>query len=187
MNKNFSVKKLAVIGLMAAMVFVATNFRIDIPTPLGKTMIHFGNVMCILAGLLFGGVVGGLAAGIGSAFFDLLDPTFAPEFMITFFMKFALGFVAGTISHWNEKNGENHKTNIIATISGAITYVILYVCKTFITNYIIIGEHLEAVLGVVVLKGTVSLVNAIIAVAVSLILATAIKPRLVKSGVFKNI
>ena len=69
-NNKTNAQRLGVIGLMAAMVFVATNFRIDIPTPLGKTMIHFGNVMCILGGLLFGGPIGGLAAGIGSAFFD---------------------------------------------------------------------------------------------------------------------
>ena len=72
-QNKFTVQKLAVVGLMAAMVYVATNFRIDIPTPMGKTMLHLGNVMCILSDLLFGGPVGGLAAGIGSAFFDLLD------------------------------------------------------------------------------------------------------------------
>lgn len=52
-TKKYSIYKMSVIGLMAAMVFVATNFRIEIPTPLGKTMLHFGNVMCILSGLVF--------------------------------------------------------------------------------------------------------------------------------------
>ena len=36
-HRYFSTERLAVIGLMAAMVFVATYFlHIDIPTPLGK-------------------------------------------------------------------------------------------------------------------------------------------------------
>ena len=43
---------IAAIGLMAAVVFVATNFKIYIPTAIGKTMIHFGNIFCLLSGLL---------------------------------------------------------------------------------------------------------------------------------------
>jgi len=42
---KFSIYKLSVIGLMSAMVFIATNLRIEIPTPLGKTMLHLGNVV----------------------------------------------------------------------------------------------------------------------------------------------
>ncbi len=186
-KKKFSVQKLAVIGLMAAMVYVATNFRIDIPTPLGKTMLHLGNVMCILGGLLFGGPIGGFAAGFGSAFYDLLDPAFAPQFMITFAMKFALGFTAGTIAHRNGAGGENKKQNLIAAVSGALLYVFLYIAKTFITSYFIIGEHLSAVLSVVAVKGSVSLVNGFIAVIVSLLLVSAIIPSLKAAGIYKRI
>lgn len=186
-TRNSTVQRLAVIGLMSAMVFVATNFRIDIPTPLGKTMLHFGNVLCILSGLLFGGPIGGLAAGIGSAFFDLLDPVFAPGFMITFAMKFALGFTAGYIAHFGGAQGKSHRRNLIAAISGALLYVVLYVGKTFVTSYFIVGEHLEAVLSVVAVKGMVSLTNAIIAVVVSVALASAILPRLRSVSVFQKI
>lgn len=186
-SKKITVQKLVVIGVMAAMVYVATNFRIDIPTPLGKTMLHLGNVMCILSGLLFGGFIGGLSAGIGSAFFDLLDPTFAPEFMITFAMKFVLGYVSGKIAYSKLGNGNSQKQNIIAAICGAFSYVILYILKTFVTNLIVLGNKLEAVIPVVITKGTVSTVNAIIAIIVSVIIATAIKPRLQKSGIYKNL
>lgn len=186
-NNKFSVQKLAIVGLMAAMVYVATNFRIDIPTPLGKTMIHFGNVMCILAGLLFGGPIGGLAAGIGSAFFDLLDPAFAPEFMITFINKAALGFTAGYLAHRNGAKGSNQKQNLVAAISGAVVYVILYTAKTFISNYFIIGEKLQAVLSVVAVKSSVSLINGLIAVVVSMILATAIMPSLKAAGIYRKL
>lgn len=186
-KKTFSVQKLAIIGLMAAIVYMATNFRIDIPTPLGKTMLHLGNVMCILGGLLFGGPIGGLAAGFGSAFYDLLDPVFAPQFMITFMMKFALGFTAGTIAHRNNARGENKKQNLTGAVCGAVLYVLLYVTKTFITSYFIIGEHLEAVMSVVFIKGGVSLVNGLIAVVVSMILVTAIIPSLKAAGIYKKI
>ena len=90
-KRTFDTRTIAVIGVLAAMVFALTYVGIDIPSPLGKCKIHFGNIMCILSGLLFGPVTGGLAAGIGSALFDLTDPSWAPEFWITFINKFAMG------------------------------------------------------------------------------------------------
>ncbi|MDO4711720.1 MAG: ECF transporter S component [Peptostreptococcaceae bacterium] len=186
-KKKSSIYRLTVIALMAAMVYMATNFRIDIPTPLGKTMLHLGNVMCILSGLLFGGWIGGLASGIGSAFYDLLDPSFAPGFMITFFMKFALGAAAGAIAHYNGARGENQKQNLVGAIAGALLYVILYIAKTFVAKYLIVGEHLEVVMSVVVIKGTVSLTNAVIAVVTSMILSILIVPPLRSAGILKKI
>ena len=47
-----TIKNIVVVGLMAAVVFIFTYMHIDIPTPLGKTMLHLGNVMCLLAALL---------------------------------------------------------------------------------------------------------------------------------------
>lgn len=186
-KRKFSTLKLAIIGLMAAMVFVATNFRIDIPTPLGKTMLHLGNVMCILSGLLFGPLIGGLAAGFGSAMFDLFDPTFAPEFWITFIMKFTMGYLAGYIAHRSGRNGEDKKFNVIAAIVGAFSYVILYIVKTLIMNFFILGNQLEAVIAVTITKGTTSLINAIIAVIASLAISLAIRPALKAAGVFSKL
>lgn len=183
---KFSIYKISVIGLMAAMVFIATNFRIEIPTPLGKTMLHLGNVMCLLSGLLFGSTIGGLAAGFGSAIFDLFDPAFAPEFWITFIMKFAMGFIAGKISHMNNYDGENKKINIIAAICGAAGYVILYVSKTIILQYVILESNWEAVIAVAGTKFIVSSVNALIAVIASIALSALIRPALKSAGVFNK-
>lgn len=186
-KKKFSVYQLAVIGLLSAMVFIATNFRIEIPTPLGKTMLHLGNVMCLLSGLLFGGTIGGLAAGFGSAIFDLFDPAFAPEFWITFIMKFAMGFIAGKISHMNGFNGENKKINITAAIIGAAAYVVLYVSKTIILQYVVLGSNLEAVIAVAGTKSIVSSVNAVIAVIASIALSISVRPALKSAGIFNKI
>lgn len=187
MKKKFSVYQLAVIGLMSAMVFVATNFRIEIPTPLGKTMLHLGNVMCLLSGLLFGGTMGGLSAGFGSAIFDLFDPTFAPEFWITFIMKFAMGFVAGKISHMNGLNGENKNINMIAAIVAATAYVALYISKTVILQYVVLGSNWEAVIAVASTKFIVSSVNAVIAVIASIALLVSIRPALKAAGIFDKL
>lgn len=186
-TKKYSIYKMSVIGLMAAMVFVATNFRIEIPTPLGKTMLHFGNVMCILSGLLFGGAIGGLAAGFGSAIFDLFDPAFAPEFWITFIMKFAMGFLAGKISHAKGFNGENRKLNIIAAVIGAASYVVLYISKTIILQYFILNSNWEAVIAVAGTKLVVSSINALTAVIASVALELALRPALKSAGVFNKL
>ena len=96
----FTVRNLALIGVLAAIVFVLTKFiSIPIPSPLGKTALSVGNAMCVLSALLFGPAVGGLAAGIGNALVDLTDPAWAPEFWITFINKFLMAFIAGVIMH----------------------------------------------------------------------------------------
>lgn len=187
-DKNkFSVYQLAVIGLMSAMVFIATNFRIEIPTPLGKTMLHLGNVMCLLSGLLFGGTIGGLSAGFGSAIFDLFDPSFAPEFWITFIMKFVMGFIAGKMSHMNGFNGENKKLNITASIIGAAAYVVLYISKTVILQYVVLGSNWEAVIAVAGTKSIVSSANAVIAVIASIALSLSVRPALKSAGIFSRL
>lgn len=185
-KKKFSIYQLAVVGLMSAMVFVATNFRIEIPTPLGKTMLHLGNVMCLLSGLLFGGTIGGLSAGFGSAIFDLFDPSFAPEFWITFILKFAMGFIAGKISHINNFNGENKRINIMAAIVGAAAYVVLYILKTIILQYVVLNSNWEAVAAVALTKFTVSAANAVIAVIASVALLLSIRPALKAAGIFEK-
>ncbi|QSX06753.1 ECF transporter S component [Sedimentibacter sp. zth1] len=186
-KKRFTTRRLAVIGLMSAMVFIATNFRIDIPTPLGKTMLHLGNVMCLLSGLLFGGLTGGLASGFGSAMFDLFDPQYVSTAWITFIMKFAMGFIAGSIAHRNNKNGENKKYNIIAAIVGAISYVILYISKTIVMSYFLVSTKPEGIIAATITKATASTVNAIMAVIFSLILTFALRPALKKAGLFKKL
>lgn len=183
-TRFFSTERLAIIGLMAAMVFVATYFlHIDIPTPLGKTMLQFGNVLCILSGLLFGGVTGGLAAGIGSAIYDLMDPAFAPEFWITFMLKFAMAFIAGTLA----RHAKKPLRLSLAAAAGALSYTALYVAKTIIVQYLVMRAEWQTVLTVAVTKGSVSLFNAIVAAVVSVLLALALRPALEKGGVYRRL
>ena len=77
MKEKITIREITLVGLMAAMVYVTSAFlQIPIPTAIGNTRLHMGNVMCQLSGLLLGPVLGGLAAGIGSAFFDLTNPAY---------------------------------------------------------------------------------------------------------------
>ncbi|MGM9638893.1 MAG: ECF transporter S component [Butyricicoccaceae bacterium] len=188
-NKTFSTRRIALIGVLSALVFAATYLHIDIPTALGKTMIHLGNVVCLLGGLLFGPLTGGLAAGIGSALYDLVDPAYAPEAWITFINKFLMGFVAGLVC--NIGRGKDPKTEklftLVGGVCGSVTYVILYVSKTIIVNYFINSGVWETVLAVAIQKGTVSLVNGLIAVCVSVVLTLALRPALRKAHIFQKL
>ncbi|MBE6893986.1 MAG: ECF transporter S component [Ruminococcaceae bacterium] len=178
-KKKFTVKDLAMVGVMAAIVFVGNQLQLPkIPTPLGPTRIHLGNVMCILGGLLFGAVPGGLAAGIGGAIYDLLDPFYAKEFWITFILKFGMAFVAGLIA-----SGKKTKFKVVAAaVIGSLSYVVLYLGKTFIVEYLVMGNPWQTVAGVLITKGTTSLINALLAMVVSVILYYMIEPALKRAG-----
>ena len=86
------------VGLMAALVFVGNYLQVKIPNGVLVTRIHFGNSMCLLAGLIFGPIGGGLASGIGAALYDLIDPVYIISAPFTFLSKFAMGFVCGALA-----------------------------------------------------------------------------------------
>ena len=89
-KSKFSVRQLAIIGLLSALVFVFSWIQI----PLGEVArIHLGNVFCVLSGLLFGPLAGGLASGFGSMLFDFTNPLYISESWITFITKFFIGFL----------------------------------------------------------------------------------------------
>ncbi|MBQ4118651.1 MAG: ECF transporter S component, partial [Oscillospiraceae bacterium] len=99
-QKKFTVRDLAEIGVLAALVFVATYFlKIGpIPTPAGPTQFKMGNAVCLLGAMVFGKTKGGLAAGIGSAMFDLTQPAFVAGAPFTFAFFFAMAYVCGWVS-----------------------------------------------------------------------------------------
>ncbi len=184
MQQKSKTAKLVTISLMAALVFVTTKFfSIPIPVGAGKTAIHLGNVLCILSGLLFGGLPGGLAAGVGSMIVDLTDPLWAPEFWITFLMKFAMGFTAGFLAKGETKVSLKL---IFAAVTAAIVYVGLYLAKTYITQHFILQTPWETTFAVLVTKGSTSLVNALIAMVVSVILYKVMRPALKRAGIIEE-
>lgn len=182
-NKKFTVKDITTIALMAALVFVATNIKIDIPTPLGKTMVHMGNIICVLTGMLFGPLHGGLAAGIGSALFDLFDPVFAPEFWITFIMKFCMGYIAGVIAHRGKMSA---KKIILAALCGIFSYRIIYVAKEVILHYFILKSPWETVLAVLVSTNLISILSMIWNVIASVLLYNLLAPQLKRAGIISE-
>lgn len=169
--KKLTTQKLVYMGLFTALVYIFSRFfQIPIVTPLGQTRFHLGNVFCLLAGLLLGPVNGGLAAGVGSALFDLFDPVYFTSAPVTFITKFAMAFVAGMIYKKRKELVDKPKI-IVGSILGQITYVVLYLGKTFIKNKFILGLTLEATMAEVIQKAGVSLTNAVISIIIASILA----------------
>ena len=182
-KKKFTTRDITQIAIMAAFVFAATNIKIDIPTPLGKTMVHMGNIICVLSGLFFGPVHGGLAAGIGSAIFDLTDPIFAPEFWITFIMKFLMGFIAGKIANTGKKS---QGKVILGTVCGIFGYRIIYLAKEVVLHYFILKSPWETVLGVLLSTNLISILSMIWNIIASVMLYNLIAPSLKKAGIIKD-
>ena len=183
-KKFFTVRNIALIGILAAMIFALTKFvSIPIPSPLGKTALSVGNAMCILSALLFGPVTGGLAAGVGNALVDLLDPVWASEFWITFINKFLMTFVAGLVMHKVKLGSENVRI-WFAGLLGALTYSLLYITKNIILGVIKQGFTLEvAIVETLTLKLPVSLANGVIAVICAGLLYIILKQPLRKAHV----
>lgn len=186
-NRNKVLIKIVATALMAALVFVTSKFlSIDLFPMMGKTTrLHLGNTMCLLSGLLFGGVSGGLASGIGSAFFDLITPQYLTSAPITFINKFAMGFVCGLISHGKGAKGSVFSRNVIAAVAGQLTYIVLYVSKTFITSMLENGVFQTAITAAGI-NLAVSAVNALFAVIIAVPLAAALRAPL-KHTAFKMI
>ena len=86
-KKNFTIQKMAAVGLLSALVFIFSGVRIQFGE---VAAVHLGNGFCALAGLLFGPGVGGLASGIGSMLYDFTNPAYIAESWITFLTKFCL-------------------------------------------------------------------------------------------------
>lgn len=122
-------RALALVGLMASLIFVATSYiHIPIPSPTGMTMIKSGNILCLLAGLTLGKVHGGLAAGLGSMLFDLTNPLYISSAPVTFVNFFLMAFVAGFI--FEKTQGKFRLALPVSCVVGAFFYVLLYFSKS---------------------------------------------------------
>ena len=175
-RKKFTVYDVVFIGTMAAAVFVVTLFRV----PVGSSKLHFANAFCLLAGLLFGPVSGGLSAGIGSGLYDLILGGYdIPQTLITFVSKFLMAFVCGLIfSVFREKEKCRQRLwlfIILSCIAGALTYVALYMVKSFVYQRFVYGFPMDAVMITLTAKLIPSLINALAAVVVTPILYPPLK------------
>ena len=130
---------ICVVAVMAALVALGSWIQIQIPSIMGTNRFHLGNVMCALSGLLLGPWWGALASGLGSALYDLLlDPTRFAEFPITFITKGVYGLVAGAVFFKAFKGRSNYVNEVIASALAAVSYIVIYLAKSFFYNGLLI-------------------------------------------------
>lgn len=177
-------------AVMAAIICVITLFRI----PLGQSKVHFANAMCLLAGLLLGPVTGGLSAGLGSALYDVLFGGY--DFLnaaITFVSKFAMAWVTAVIfGAWKKKHDnpalkETVLPLVLSCVAGALTYVALYMLKTWIFKMWVEPVPADTIPTVMVGKLIPSLINAAFAIVVAPIFYHAVLPALKSIGIYRQL
>lgn len=182
-NKTF---RMCFIGLMAAIVFVVNYFRI----PFMGTQLHMTNALCVLCGLLFGPSAGFLAAGLGSGLYDIVGG-YGAECVITFINKGAIALVAGLIGYHAARRDNpttaDHAKVILGSVLGALTYVALYMLKTFVAGKLIDGLPMDAITAKLISKFPGSMMNAVFAFIVAPILLGAIKPALKRAGLYDKL
>ncbi|MEG0542447.1 MAG: ECF transporter S component [Angelakisella sp.] len=185
-KRKITIYDMVIVGLFAAMVFVCTMFLgFRIPTPTGTTMLKTANAICLLGGLLFGGVRGGLAAGFGSMLFDLTYPEYAAGAPITFVLFFIMGFTCGTIAHWGGNKAPSVGRTIVAAAGGAVAYSLCYIAKSIITLMLAGSAFIPAFIATTPKMLTTS-INAVFGIVVATILAGILRPRLVQAGLMKK-
>jgi uncharacterized membrane protein len=123
-HKRFTLLQLALAGIMAALVTVAT-FLVRIPIPATSGYLNFGDIMIFVSALMFGPVVGGLAGSIGSALSDVIGGygSFVP---FTFVIKGAEGAIAGFIS-----NRVSVRRDVLAVVFAGSEMIVGYFLAEF--------------------------------------------------------
>ena len=188
-TNTISTKKIVMTALLAALTVAGSYLRIKVPSVVGTSAFHLGNIMCSLSGILLGPWYGGLAAALGSAIFDMLDPIYISECWITFITKGAYGVVAGLIA-WSGKKPWSasiklfYPKALLAAICGALTYAALYLSKTYFYSALLIkGLTPDAALLATTAKLPATTFNAVVAIVAAPLLACAISKALEKARI----
>lgn len=181
MKQKISTRRIVLAALMAALTVVGSAIRVTIPVDIGgNTAFHLGNIMCALSGLLLGPGLGGVAAGLGSAIYDMMNPAYISEAWLTFLMKGAYGLVAG-LAAWTGKKHWGYVKAILASFSGALTYALLYLGKTYCKAMIVQGVTAQAALIAAGAKLPATIFNGAVAIIFAPILGIAIRKALEKN------
>ena len=185
---KFSVQKISIIGIMAAMSFVAYEF-FRIPNVFGTgSSFHLGNTFTALTAMLLDGVSGGLAGAIGLALADILagDPGYA---VTTFVLKFIIGITCGAVAHKAFKLRELDKHSsgylvkvIVAAASGLLLNVFTDPFLGYFRNVYIFGQEYTVAQALTKIAGGVTFVNSVASTVCAVILYLALRPALERAG-----
>ena len=185
---KFTVQKISIIGIMAALSFVAYEF-FRIPNVFGTgSSFHLGNTFTALTALLLDGVSGGLAGAIGLALADILagDPGYA---VTTFVLKFIIGITCGAVAHKVfklrelDKHAPGYLAKVIATAaSGLLLNVFTDPFLGYFRNVYIFGQEYTIAKALTKITGGVTFVNSVASTICVVILYLALRPALERAN-----
>ncbi len=180
MNKNASIYKLALTGLFIALSYIGTMFNITLYIGVGKTMIHFGNIFCLLGAFVLGGKRGGLAASLGMGAFDLLNG-WVPYAPSTIILKFCIAMIAGsTFDRMKEHGRPLFRSVVLSAAAGMLFNIIASPIASYLTNRFIIGSGADAAKIIAAWQSMTVFINAGIAISIATALYMALYPVIIK-------
>ncbi len=182
-RKSDSVYMVTFVGMMAAVVFVANFFSI----PTAASRIHIANAVCLLAGMLFGGVYGGLAAAIGSGLFDIVGGWGLTEAVITFVNKGLMALVCGLIVYRIPSLRDKKSRLFIGALAGAVLYIALYLLKSYVQMAYVTPVPVDTIPAMMLQKLFASSVNGAFAVIAAPLLYGALRPAMEKAGMYDGL
>lgn len=180
---QFTVQKISIVGVMAALSFVAYEF-FRIPFA-GGSSFHLGNTFTALTAMLLDGVSGGLAGAIGLALADVIagDPGYA---FTTFILKFIIGLVCGATAHkllhLGSRKADGHAKYIAAVTVSAFSGLFVNVFTDPLVGYFrdrfIFGQPVEVATVLIKVTGGVTLVNSLLSTVCAVALYLVLEPAL---------
>ena len=186
---KFTTQKIATIGIMAALSFVAYEFfRIPNVLRTGSSF-HLGNTFTALTALMLDGVSGGLAGAIGLALADIMagDPGYA---ITTFILKFIIGIVCGVFAHkvfklqdLSAADGVKYYVAVIGSaFSGLLVNVFTDPFLGYFRNRYIFGQEADLASTVAKITSGVTLINSLLSTVCAVVLFLALVPALRKAN-----
>ncbi len=117
---KLKIRKIAYIGVLAALIFVGTELHI--PTAIGH--VNLGDLIILVASYILGPIAA-VPSAIGAAAADLISG-YAQYALPTFLIKGIMGFVAGLIMKRNSENKVSLPRKLLAAVIAELIMVIGY-------------------------------------------------------------
>ncbi|MBQ9901207.1 MAG: ECF transporter S component [Clostridia bacterium] len=188
---------IAKVGIMAALSYLAFTF-VQIKISMGGdfSSFHLGNTFCVLAALLFGGIPGGIAGAIGMTIGDLLDPVYITSAPKTFVLKLLIGVITGLVAHKigkiSQRSSDGHTQDsrhvLLWTVLGSSAGMLFNVIAEPVVSYFykryILGVDAEASAVLAKLQSLTTFVNAVLTVIIAVALYSALRPAMIRTGLF---
>lgn len=193
-KKKFSIVEMTVIGLMAALAYVAYVFlKIPVSVAGSTSSIHIGNMFPALTAMLLDGVCGGLAGAIGLSIADIVAGT--PHYAITtFILKYLIGITCGLVAHrvfkLNQRSMKDGVTYFLAVIASAASGLVLNIVTDPFLGYFrkvyIQGIPTDFASVLTKISSATTAINSLICTALAVALYLVLRPALKRSNLLKR-